>query len=751
MNDEIVWILLLLLLFWGLPLILAITALVKTGTLRRQLADLHQELLRRTLPTPPPLPVQPRPETASTPAPAPAPKTAPEPEIQPPPAAPSPTRPPQFDPGLPPPSPASSPFNEILVGGKLASFAGIGLVLIGIALLIGYAVRHAWFGPGARVLLGLLSGAACVALGHLAETKGNQKLGLLARSLTGGGAAIFYFCVFAAHSYYDLISLPLAALTLFLSAAATLGLAVAYRSQAVAVIGVLGAFLLPGFLDDLADNRLFLLSYIALINLPVLLLGLQRKWQILYNLAFTLTLLLTAALALSRSAPHRDGLLLLTFAFIFFLEFTALGLLKLRHERDIRGRTADILRLLLNTLALLALLHADFDALELSAWTAPAFLALALLHIGFVRIGWTLFPAFALDNLALLIGALTCASLALPVQLDGAWVSTGWALEGLILCAFALRAKIPLLQILATLLGLLGLMKSMVFDLQFYPAAPELFLNARFASGLISALLLGAQGWLHRRHTPAGTPAASAHAPLLLGTGLLALLAVFTADLFWTLGPRDPAPWLLSTLFLLLTGITAAFLARTEETLSRLALLLLGFLPLKLLIDLLVLHDLNRALPLFLNTSFLALAALALLTLLLSRELPRRDPFPTLIADGTYPVFLNLAALAAAILTVTAEFYRIDSDWSQTAVTIWWAAAAMALVLFGLLRTTRPHRRAGLALFTLTTAKVLLVDMSELHGLDRITAFLTAGILLLILSFLYQRAASRLLTPPPAS
>jgi hypothetical protein len=732
-NNEWVLVLFLFILFWGAPLILGITALVKVKNLRKEVYFLRQNL-RRTAANPqqteavitPPLPKTPPPP----------PKPAPEPE-----------KPSEEDweqiIATPPPG---FSFNEVLVGGKLASFAGMGLVLIGVALLIGYAVRHAWFGPGARVLLGLITGAVCVALGHLAEIKGRQALHVLARSLTGGGAAIFYFVVFAAHSFYEIIPGPLAAAGLVLSAAATLGLAVAYQSQAVAVIGVLGAFLMPVFLDDLSDSRLFFLGYIALINLPVILLGLQRKWQALYNLAFGFTFFFVFMLAVGDPPRLRDGSALLLFGFVYFLQFTALGLIKLRRERDIRGRTGDIVRLLLNSLGFLGLLYHEFEALDLGAWTAAAMLGLSLLHIGFVKLGWKAFPAFQLDNLALLVGALTCASLALPVQLDGAWVSTGWAIMGVILCAFALKANIPLLQVAATLLGLLGLMKSITFDVRFYPSTPDLFLNARFFSGLISALLLGGQGWLHRRISPPDRAPTGTASPMLMILGLLGILLVFFADVFWTLGTRDSAAWLLSTLFLLITALATVPLARSEPSLVRFSLILFALIPLKLLLDLMIISSIGfpDGTSLFFNTVFLSLFVFSLLTLLASRELPRREPFSEPLEHALYATALQLSSLAAAILVVTTELYRINSDWSQTIVTVWWAACAMGLVLFGLFRNTRPHRRAGLTLFALTTGKVLLIDMSELEGLDRITGFLVAGVLLLILSYLYQKAATRL-------
>ena len=73
-----------------------------------------------------------------------------------------------------------------------------------------------------------------------------------------------------------------------LVAAAVFGLAMVYRSQAVGVLGVLGAFITPLLIGAEFDSGIFPLVYVAVINAPVILLGMKRDWQILYNLSFYL-------------------------------------------------------------------------------------------------------------------------------------------------------------------------------------------------------------------------------------------------------------------------------------------------------------------------------------------------------------------------------------------------------------------------------------------------------------------------------
>jgi len=74
-------------------------------------------------------------------------------------------------------------------------------LLIGVALLVSHAVRHNWLGPAARVIPDMIGGTLLVILGHVTEVRGREKYRVPARCLTGGGAAMFYFCEqkFSAH------------------------------------------------------------------------------------------------------------------------------------------------------------------------------------------------------------------------------------------------------------------------------------------------------------------------------------------------------------------------------------------------------------------------------------------------------------------------------------------------------------------------------------------------------------------------
>ncbi len=713
------------------PAILSIVALVKVSNLHMELRRLREHVIvssQRTIPPQPPAVLEASAEKAAVPpmppkVPSPAPAVVPHAKQ---PLKPAAVEKPRA--GL-----------EYMMGGKVAAFAGIAILVMGIVFLVGYAIQHSWIRPSTRVVLGLLSGGALVGLGHFVAGK-DEKYLLFGRVLTGGGSALFYFCVFAAYGIYHLIGAMSAGFLLFISALAVFGLAMAYRAQSVGVLAVLGAFITPLLIGGEMDSGIFPLVYIALINVPVILLGVRRKWQVLYNLAFVFTVIhYLIWLEWVGQGELWSGL---CFALLFFAEYAALGLLKLRSEQQVSGRTADLVRLISASLLLLVAVYGLLDDAGLNQWIGGTFLLLALGHVGLARFAFTRLARFSGEILSFLSGGLVFATLALPAQLDGEWVSLGWAVEGAVLAWFAVRVRSRTLQAGAFLLGLIGIMKALLFDGSLYHHAPNLFLNARFVVGMCSAGLLGVQGrFAGNFPEDEGT---SHWQDALWWAGVIALLLAFFADTFWTLGLEDVFCWLITSIFLLVTGASVLLFSPRRSTVTILGSILLLAVPFKiLLVDSWAYFDYGgSAFPPFLNTViWIQLVLVGAIVLFFQPRVSARNVDLVLSADR-FPCILNIASLVAGIGVVSIEIFRKNTDWANTAVTVFWAVSALALIIFGMKRRSAPYRYFGLILFAITTVKVLLIDSSELEGIERIAAFMVTGVLLLALSFAYQKASA---------
>jgi uncharacterized membrane protein len=76
----------------------------------------------------------------------------------------------------------------------------------------------------------------------------------------------------------------------------------------------------------------------------------------------------------------------------------------------------------------------------------------------------------------------------------------------------------------------------------------------------------------------------------------------------------------------------------------------------------------------------------------------------------------------------------------QMGLSLYWGVMAMSLLVAGFARRLPPVRYVAIALFVLTVAKVLLVDMADVEAIYRIGTFLGLGALMLGGSLVYHRA-----------
>jgi uncharacterized membrane protein len=183
---------------------------------------------------PPPVPVAPAWQPPEAPQVPPFGPQAPPPAVAPPSA------------GLPPPAgplPAGKSLDlESLIGGNWLSKLGVLLLLIGIALFLGFSLTE--MGPMGRILTGATASVALLGGGMAAERKAAYRI--LGQALIGGGWAGLYFTVFAAHGLEAsrVIESPGVGLVLLLGVACGMILhSLRYRNQTVTGLAFLAAFL----------------------------------------------------------------------------------------------------------------------------------------------------------------------------------------------------------------------------------------------------------------------------------------------------------------------------------------------------------------------------------------------------------------------------------------------------------------------------------------------------------------------------
>lgn len=116
---------------------------------------------------------------------------------------------------------------------------------------------------------------------------------------------------------------------------------------------------------------------------------------------------------------------------------------------------------------------------------------------------------------------------------------------------------------------------------------------------------------------------------------------------------------------------------------------------------------------------------------------------------GTFAVGINFFALLALSLELWDYFGRTASTGinaalgQHLALSLLWTGYATGLILLGVNRKSALLRWQAILLFGLVVVKVFIYDSSFLERFYRIVSFFILGLVLLVISFLYQRKVAR--------
>src|SRR6188472_4270126 len=419
-------------------------------------------------------------------------------------------------PAFPPPAPATVPPRRPLprfdLGALLARFdvlgagglavAGGAVTALGITLLFVLAAERGWIGPMERVAAGALLSTLAFGAGVVLH----RRYGQIAAGLAAVGAGIAggYATLAAAAALYHLV--PAAAALAIAAAIAGLAVAVslAWGSELVAALGLVGAALAPGL--EALD------SGIGAPAAATAVVAVARRWELLLAVVHAVVGAETAWLV-AAEAPAADAATLAVVAALALVTLTAACAWQVTAGERALSRLAgpivlaDIGFVLLSSQALLA-----------SGTDRGVGLAIAALTLG---VAWLVLRD-AQPDLALVLGAgaLTLGAVAVGNLASGDGLTLTWAAEAAMLSLLAYRFGDARLQLAA--LGYLGLATGHLLVVT--EPVDELFQTSVEASTAIPTLAVAAAA------TAAGLLVPQAYRETG-EVGVLAFLASFRAAL----------------------------------------------------------------------------------------------------------------------------------------------------------------------------------------------------------------------------
>ena len=324
-------------------------------------------------------------------------------------------------------------------GGRWLAKVGIVALLLGVSFFLKYAFDNNLIGVVGRVILGLISGVALLAIGQYLRAKYEN----YSNMLMGGGIGILYLTIYAAFAFYNLIGQPTAFIFMFLVTALTVVISIVDGAFALAVMGIFGGFLTPYLISTGQNAEVSLFTYILILDIGVLVISFREKWQKLNYLAFVGTALLFMGWAVQF---YREEYLFVTFAFLsaFFLIFLVATVAHHLIRREV-SNGSDLGLVTINALAYFGMSYVILDP-SYHAFMGFFAVVMALLYflLAFLSLSAGREDSSSISagvdkylNLYLSGIAILFLTLAIPIQLSGTWITLAWLIEAVIIAGFS--------------------------------------------------------------------------------------------------------------------------------------------------------------------------------------------------------------------------------------------------------------------------------------------------------------------------
>ncbi|HTI12377.1 MAG TPA: DUF2339 domain-containing protein [Puia sp.] len=663
-----------------------------------------------------------------------------------------------------PPSPGffdRHPDLEKFIGENLVSKIGIAVLVLAIGFFVKYAIDNDWIGPIGRVGIGLLCGAILIGLAHL--LRNNYKA--FSSVLVGGGLAVFYFTIALAYHQYHLFSQALAFIIMLVITAFAVALSLLYDRQELAIIALAGGFLTPFLVSNGSGNYKILFSYLLILNSGLLAIAYRKAWRLLNLLAFGFTALLFTSWLVTLPydatiSTYEGGFLFVTAFFILFFIINIAH--NIKENKKFIGSDFGIL--LANTCLYFA---AGLYLITEAGMTKYRGLFSAGMGAFNLITSYFLFRKKKVDSniLYLLIGiTFSFISLTAPLQLHGHYITLFWASESVLLYWLYLKSQIRIIGAAAALIWMAMLISLLMDWVSVYghdAASLPIVFNKGFMTTLYSALCCYALFLLRKKPDApkvVRSDGVARHAAPV--AGVLILLIGGALEIHYQFNFYYPGTDLF-ILYLALYGYALAFLTTMagnrrkwfrEDTYPG------GLLLLCLIVYLILIPESFSIQSDMLESAryhahFIAHwggdGLVALMIVILTGWLKSGK----LKAAAAHPATPWL--LCVVVVTfLSAEIHLLVNDlffdkqhslsgiqrvYHKTGLPILWGLCSFAFMWLGMHYKFKPLRIISLVLFSITLLKLFLFDIRNIPVAGKIAAFFCLGVLLLVVSFMYQR------------
>ncbi|RSL33004.1 DUF2339 domain-containing protein [Salibacterium salarium] len=636
---------------------------------------------------------------------------------------------------------------EMKIGLNWINKLGMLLIILGVAAAFRYSYTS-WFNDYLKGGMFSIFGILMLAGGEILHRKGRQTFAL---GLTGGGVAVLYGSIFFSYFLLEIIGLMAALLLSVLVTVTAVVLSLRYQSKTVCSFGLVGgyipfySYLLSFGLDETAVFAA--MAYLLILNGSILWISFQKQWNIIHYISFLLNIPSYFILIfLSPSSGVSMAYTVLTF--LLYLVVT----ISFPLTYKVSMKWMDVTLLACNTVISCAVTYYLFYALD---W--EDFRGLLAVAFGVIYFGLGKFVEERMNHekqtLVLFYGtSITFAVLIVPFQFGVEWLALGWLVESIVIMLYANRYKLVLLEKAGW--AVFGLtVATFAFEVNRYVNNFYTVLFHFKYSAIIAGLVMVMLYYVYDQTRTDRTTLFRGFAHFILGLKYFTLVNVWIYVVYesmYVFGQNVPASfehfWFYQCLLFTFISVGIGY----------------GLKKIPLLYDRIVkyfclfLYGAGSLVGLFVTVTMPALSGeqntfvdyVALVILIGCHLLiyaTGRDLLMAYIRGQYKNIELYPTILAVYFIAVLAAFLNVQFQLGDVGfvISLIFLVTAVVYILYGFKKKYVYVRRIGLGLTLFSTGKLFLVDLAFLTESSKIIAYFCFGLVLLGISYIYQKVSNR--------
>lgn len=655
---------------------------------------------------------------------------------------------------------------EKFIGENLLNKIGMIILVLALIFFGKYAVDKGWLNDTAKVVAIILIGGVLIGIAH--RLRKDYKA--FSSVLAGGGIAALYISIAVGFQLYNLFSQTSAFLILVVITILAVMLSLAYDKKELAIIAILGGFITPILVSTGQGNYKVLFTYILILDIGMLVLAYYKKWNLVNFVANFATLILYALWLVDahfekNNLPHIGALI---FVSAFYLVFFLMNIINNVKEQN-KFTAFEFLMLITNSFLYFwagMFIINDYQPDYLGLFTV----ALAVFNFAFA---FPLYRNKQIDKnlIFLLIGlVLTFVSIAIPVQFKGKYITMFWAAESVLLLWLSQKSGIRLMKIASFAVTFLMIISLIMDWNQIYINRPfdapvmKILINEGFITGMvvIIALLFNLRLLkMDEQFSAIKNMSSAAFSNFFIIFLIISLYITLQLELVYQVDSYYNDSYLTAVAiafynYLYIAAVLVWAVAKELKYILH-GIVIIGLLSILVYVmgvapeyrnvidyylmdeiknNFSILHFLTAALALivcyysWLGTVKIFKGQTGVKNIMLW--------FSIIIGVGILSMELDYMVLLANS-PQTNDAYLLVKQTHLIGWPILWGSLAFILMFLGIRKDEKMLRIIGMSLFFFALLKLFIKDVWDMPEGGRIAAFISLGVLLLVISFMYQK------------